>query len=166
VKITPINYTAQLEPELIKFWRQRERVSSSGIEVQRSHNLKLQRTAISFFKALANEESTLLCHLEVSNIPQQQNNAALNCLIHMPGIELPQQLLMVFKLGSESSMWNTKIIERIESMLSSLSDAQDRAQAAREAQAKAQESPPKPADKRPLSAPAPRNPGPPPPARD
>jgi hypothetical protein len=125
VKITPINFIAHLEPELIKFWKQRERVPTSSLELQRSHNFKLQRTALSLFKTTGPDAGSILCHIELSNIPQQQNNAALNCLLHLPGIESSHQLLMVFKSGDECSYWVKKIIQRTEQMLAERQNQQE-----------------------------------------
>jgi hypothetical protein len=117
VKITPINFVTLLEPELISFWENKDDLKGSSIQTKRTHNFKLKQTELTCVAVTKAEHTTVLCQLQLVDIPQQETNASLNCMIHLPDIKSPCQLLMVFKKEEDNSMWVRKIIGRIRSLL-------------------------------------------------
>jgi len=60
-----------------------------------------------------NQQMTLLSSIQLIQIPQQENHPALNALLHLPHLEKPFQLLMVFKKENDTEKWAQRIIEKL-----------------------------------------------------
>lgn len=123
MKITPINFTTYLEPPLLRFWKDQPNCQGKKVELQRSHNLNLAQTSLNMVAKETNGASSLLGSIQLVQIPQQEHNPALNALIHLPHIDHPTQLLMVFKAPEDTTKWAERLVQRIESLMATASEA-------------------------------------------
>ena len=109
MKITPINFTAYLEPALKSYWK--ERSDSVGkVEIRRSHDLRLNQTVINSITVDDSEQVEVLCSIQLADIPQKENYPAIKTNIHLPHLQRAQQYLMVFKTEADPQLWTNKII--------------------------------------------------------
>ena len=131
MKITPINFAGLLEPELIQFWEEKPESKDASIQIRRSHNFRLKHTELTCVLVDKEEKMTVLGQLILIDIPQQESHASLNCMIHLPGVQTPTQMLMVFKKEDDNAMWVRKIVSKIRSLLELQAKRDVREQAAR-----------------------------------
>lgn len=117
MKITPINFANLLEPDLISFWETKNDLKDTSVQVNRTHNFKLKQTELTCIALSKTEHTTVFCQIQLVEIPQQEKDASVKCMIHLPEVRSPSQLLMVFKKEEDNAMWVRKIISRIESTL-------------------------------------------------
>ena len=125
MKITPINFTTFLEPELLQYWEDHRFAKGKKVSIQRTHNLKMVQTVVNAVARSKQGESRLLASVQLVQIPQQEQNPALNVLIHLPHLERPEQLLMVFKSESDCYKWSQKIIEKLRMLMISAPDDEE-----------------------------------------
>lgn len=117
MKISPINFTTYIESPLIRYWKDHSLCKGQRVEIQRTHNLGLAQTVLN---AIATDEqgtSTLLGSIQLIQIPQQEHNPALNGLIHLPHLDRPTQMLMVFKSPKDPEKWSERLIATIEKLM-------------------------------------------------
>lgn len=117
MKTTPINFSGLLEPELIQFWEEKPEAKDASIQIRRSHNFRLKHTELTCILVDKEEKTTVLAQLLLIEIPQQEHHTSLNCMIHLPQVQTPTQMLMVFKKEEDSAMWVRKIIGKIRDLL-------------------------------------------------
>ncbi len=117
MKITPINFSTYLEPELISFWKEHRFSEGKKVEVQRTHSLKHRQTTLNAVATDKNGTSSLLSSVQLIEIPQQENNPALNGMIHLSHMNQPTQLLMVFKSDSDADRWAKAIVNKIRMLM-------------------------------------------------
>lgn len=125
MKITPINFTKYLEPELVQYWEGHRFAKGKKIQIQRTHNLRLSQTLLNAVAKSRDGDSVLLSSIQLVQIPQQEANPAINGLIHLPHLDKPTQLLMVFKTESDPERWSQKIVEKLRVLMISAPDASD-----------------------------------------
>lgn len=116
MKITPINFASVIEPELLSFWKSRKEANASTPSIQRIHNFGLVETSLAFYASESSTQEPPIFSILLVEIPQQETNAAIKCLIYIPS-NLPIELLMIFKNQNDDAMWTRKIIKKIEKAL-------------------------------------------------
>ncbi|MEQ9823068.1 MAG: hypothetical protein ABQ298_01650 [Puniceicoccaceae bacterium] len=119
MKTTPINFTTFLEPHLIRFWKGHASCDGKHIEVQRTHNLNLSQTTLNAIAREPAGTATLLGSIQLVQIPQQEKNPAINALIHLPHLDQPTPLLMVFKSAGDNEKWAERLVKRLENLMAS-----------------------------------------------
>lgn len=119
VKTTPINFTTFLEPHLIRFWKGHASCDGKHIDVQRTHNLNLAQTTLNAIAREPAGAATLLGSIQLVQIPQQEKNPAINAQIHLPHLDQPTQLLMVFKSAGDNEKWAERLVKRVENLMTS-----------------------------------------------
>ncbi len=124
VKVTPVNFASYIESDLINFWKDRVDAKDGVLEATRSHNFKISKTALSVIQTSGDRVKTH-CLIDLVDIPQKEDYPALNCLLHVPNMSAPKQLLMIFKQGEEASFWTRKILKSLENLLANVVVEQD-----------------------------------------
>lgn len=125
MKVTPINFSVLLEPKLIQFWEEKPESKNVSIQIKRSHNFRLRHTELTCVAVDQQENTTILGQILLVEIPQQEQNASLNCMIHLPDVQTPSQLLMVFKTEEDSAQWVRRIITRIRNLMEAQAKRKD-----------------------------------------
>ena len=117
MKTSPITFIDHLDPELLKCWKKHLSIPHQTVKADRTHNLKMERSSIAIWSLENGEQQELLCLVEVTNVPQQDKQAAMNCSIHIPGIAASKTLLMVFKNAAYYAEWSEKIVQTVHGMI-------------------------------------------------
>lgn len=79
-----------------------------------------------------NQQNTLLSSIQLIQIPQQESHPALNALIHLPHLEKPFQLLMVFKKENDTEKWARRIVEKLQILMLSAEQPEEEKEEATE----------------------------------
>lgn len=117
MKTSPITFVDHLEPELLACWKKYLSSPTQTAKADRTHNLKMERSSIAVWSHENGQHQELLCLVEVTNVPQQDKKAAMNCGIHLPGIDASKTLLMVFKDAAYYAEWSDKIVQTIHQLI-------------------------------------------------
>ena len=117
MKTSPITFIDHLDPELLKCWKKHLSIPHQTVKADRTPNLKMERSSIAIWSLENGEQQELLCLVEVTNVPQQDKQAAMNCSIHIPGIAASKTLLMVFKNAAYYAEWSEKIVQTVHGMI-------------------------------------------------
>ncbi len=116
VKISPITFTSSFEPKLKEFWEDKGSLENAQVVIERSHNFTLERTGLSVWSKAAQGQSELHCFLELTNVPQQDEKAAMNCLIRLASGQT-RQILMVLNDETEYAQWGDKLLQTISELI-------------------------------------------------
>ena len=122
MKITPINFTTFLQPELSAYWEEHRFASGKKVEIRRTHNLSLVESTMNAVAVDREGQAKLLSSIQLVQIPQQENHPALKALIHLPHQSQPKQLLMVFKQDSDTQKWANHIVEKLQVLMLGATD--------------------------------------------